>query len=687
VSMLTIEGTWRDISAAPLARAVAMTATVQTPADHVIPDEALNRILGLSRTSETDPDGLARVQVVKAPGVVYRVVFGGVVGHLRCDDWDDDTTVPFVGIKDVPGGDVEVDPLTWDAVLSGLAGRIAAQVPGAVATELDAILANPATPARVAIDAAGAAAGAAASASKITRGEAYFDPKDYGATGDGVTDDSAALQATINAAAATGGVIRARGTFNYATPLNWSGKLAIRVEGNANSRGVGTTFQWVGPDNVSANNVVNSSGIAFVGIAFTAGSGFGALISGTQQRAAHIDARCAPGQSSQTFHLTVERCFFSQTGTLAYDPTYTGSGADRTGGNCVDIATGFGHTMTIRQNNFFRSAIAIEGNDATVTPNQGTQNVLIQGNFFEPYRRVAHITDPGSGWSIRDNSVEPRFDGTAGFVRLIKNTAKGLRGVVIENNWCGDIVAPAGNTGTQIEIAGGPFVIRDNLLGMSSANLAIKAVGALTAPVIISGNRIVSYGAAPWLDWGTGLGHTTVEAWVTGNDVPEYVEGVAGTPPTMSFGYTTTSLGHTLQAPGVVLGNSKFLQFKPASAANPSLAQIYAGPDDALTALSLPDASIRFRLMGTSSTPAAGQGFEVYSWDGTGFVRRFLVRPSLTFVESDEFRTSAATKLGFYGTIGIVKPSVSGSRGGNAALASLISALAALGLVTDSTSA
>jgi len=140
LSMLTIEGTWRDISAAPLARAVAMTATVQTPADHVIPDEALNRILGLSRTCQTDPDGLARVQVVKAPGVVYRVVFGGVVGHLRCDDWDDDATVPFVGIKDVPGGDVEVDPLTWDAVLAGLAGRIAAQVSPAVRTELPGAL-------------------------------------------------------------------------------------------------------------------------------------------------------------------------------------------------------------------------------------------------------------------------------------------------------------------------------------------------------------------------------------------------------------------------------------------------------------------------------------------------------------------------------------------------------------------
>ena len=142
LGMLTIEGTWRDISAAPLARAVAMTATVQTPADHVIPDEALNRILGLSRTSETDPDGLARVQVVKAPGVVYRVVFGGVEGHLRCDDWADGGLVPFVAIKDVPGGDVEVDPLTWDAVLSGLTGRIAAQVAPAVA---DYLIAHPPT--------------------------------------------------------------------------------------------------------------------------------------------------------------------------------------------------------------------------------------------------------------------------------------------------------------------------------------------------------------------------------------------------------------------------------------------------------------------------------------------------------------------------------------------------------------
>ncbi|MGW1609399.1 hypothetical protein ACWCQZ_08375 [Streptomyces sp. NPDC002285] len=45
------------------------------------------------------------------------------------------------------------------------------------------------------------------------------------------------------------------------------------------------------------------------------------------------------------------------------------------------------------------------------------------------------------------------------------------------------------------------------------------------------------------------------------------------------------------------------------------------------------------------------------------------------------------TTLGFYGATATTKPVVTGSRGGNAALASLLTALATLGLVTDSTTA
>ena len=44
-------------------------------------------------------------------------------------------------------------------------------------------------------------------------------------------------------------------------------------------------------------------------------------------------------------------------------------------------------------------------------------------------------------------------------------------------------------------------------------------------------------------------------------------------------------------------------------------------------------------------------------------------------------------KLGFYATPAIVKPTVTGSRGGNAGVASLLTQLAALGLIIDSTTA
>ena len=47
--------------------------------------------------------------------------------------------------------------------------------------------------------------------------------------------------------------------------------------------------------------------------------------------------------------------------------------------------------------------------------------------------------------------------------------------------------------------------------------------------------------------------------------------------------------------------------------------------------------------------------------------------------------TASATALGFFGGAGTAKPTVTGSKGGNAALSSLMTALSGLGLVTDTT--
>lgn len=58
----------------------------------------------------------------------------------------------------------------------------------------------------------------------------------------------------------------------------------------------------------------------------------------------------------------------------------------------------------------------------------------------------------------------------------------------------------------------------------------------------------------------------------------------------------------------------------------------------------------------------------------------------LRFGTDGSFR-HMSSKGGFFGASAVVKPTVTGSRGGNAALASALTALAGLGLVTDSTTA
>jgi hypothetical protein len=90
---------------------------------------------------------------------------------------------------------------------------------------------------------------------------------------------------------------------------------------------------------------------------------------------------------------------------------------------------------------------------------------------------------------------------------------------------------------------------------------------------------------------------------------------------------------------------------------------------------------------------AAASGGPILRPDGTDANCPLLLRSkgtsSVAMQGSDATNKVAAnnTGIGFYGTTPIAKPTASGSRGGNAALASLLTQLANLGLITDGTSA
>lgn len=114
----------------------------------------------------------------------------------------------------------------------------------------------------------------------------------------------------------------------------------------------------------------------------------------------------------------------------------------------------------------------------------------------------------------------------------------------------------------------------------------------------------------------------------------------------------------------------------------------------------------RFRTDGSSlDLEATGVDLIVSNWSGTNFdgTQRSYLRfaanalasqwaGKVEFVDALYGATKhtldgTANQVGFFGATPASKPSVTGSRGGNAALASLLTALATLGLVTDNTTA
>ncbi len=101
--------------------------------------------------------------------------------------------------------------------------------------------------------------------------------------------------------------------------------------------------------------------------------------------------------------------------------------------------------------------------------------------------------------------------------------------------------------------------------------------------------------------------------------------------------------------------------------------------------LSMPN-NVAFTLQGWASGGGTSSG--TFEYDATTAVWRLVAAASLLLPRL--FVTGATTlagDVGFCGAAATSRQTVTGSRGGNAALASLLTALATLGLITDNSSA
>lgn len=268
----------------------------------------------------------------------------------------------------------------------------------------------------------------------------------FGAVGDGATDDTAAIQAALTAATDT--AIRRRVDDRGGRVFLPAGKYLCSSTLTLPSRGLileGAGSGVTGGAHASAQLLFtmtgSQSGLQANSSAGTVIRNLQVFTNNTSYTGRLIDLRNISGLD--TAFALVDRC------TIAGPAGGAGTGID------LDKC----NTSAVRDCNFTNLAVGISGQQASSYSNQndisGCQFVL---------NSTVHIKNPGDGWGIDGNTFEQLNSGAAGGIGHDAGVVS--RGVEIANNWFGDITASAG--GSQITWGGHAVNIHSNYIGFNT---------------------------------------------------------------------------------------------------------------------------------------------------------------------------------------------------------------------------
>lgn len=337
-----------------------------------------------------------------------------------------------------------------------------------------------------------------------------FNVRDYGATGDGSTPDTAAIQAAINAAkAASGGtVFFPQGLYLCTGQLNLDGTYAIQLDGPVSPTAGAwpatvITYAGTDPSFISARGSV---GFTMRGLFIT--------YSNPNFQGVLVDISGIGKNDHESSQALIENCV------LYGEPTQQPPAIA-----CAAlISLSNAETSTIRNNNFNAAQVAIRG---AATANDDAVNAQILNNQFMGELQQVGIKNPGTSWLMQGNSFEAVQQQATGFgIAAACASEPGVtsRCTSFIGNWCGD----AYNQGTWIDWSGENLLVLGNLFGVDTdpalggtgSSTAIAVRGASTGVSIIS-NQMDSPSVA--IDLGSGAGAVTGNAVIIGN---QYGAGV-----------------------------------------------------------------------------------------------------------------------------------------------------------------
>jgi hypothetical protein len=298
----------------------------------------------------------------------------------------------------------------------------------------------------------------------------WITPEQFGAAGDGITNDRAAIQAAINSLLGVGGggtIFFEKPVYCYATPLNLGGARNIRFLGKNGYFPLAPTrselrFTGVADPPIDASEsyglTLEKMGITYSNAAFA-----GQLI-------------YAVGAAVDTQFLKIKECWIAGNG--ARGATYLMN---------LDKVI----SSEIVGNYLGSSLIGIQG------MTNYSNRILVSRNLFEN-QGGACIRNSGEAWTISQNTFQSLYNagapGSPGEAGAYVHQAGVMgRGVTFEGNWFGDLADP--NASSWITYTGTGLRVVGNLMGLSTGASGITLDENGVYGLEISGNSFFRVGA------------------------------------------------------------------------------------------------------------------------------------------------------------------------------------------------